>query len=361
MEKYFIPYGAESITAMIRDAISSGAREAVITGNWEITSPVRIPSDFTLNLINCHLRLADGVYSNIFVNEHHDTPEGNTLEGRDRNIRIIGLGEVILDGGNYNGLSEKTQKKDGLPPIWKNNLILFTNVDGFCISNIQCHNQRWWAMNFIYCAHGLIENIHFKACDIGIDQNGNPYHGLKRECYSEVLVKNADGIDLRQGCHDIEIRNITGFCEDDSVALTCLNGSMEQRFAVKGLSPELCRVTVENVKTAAYCSNVRLLNQGGMILRDILVDGVEDTSEDCPYLDYGVYGVNLGDVHMYGSRHSVSGETYNITLRNIRHRGVAAVRLAGVIDNLVLENIEVPEETGTGIATRQILDQRENF
>ena len=274
MEKYFMPYGAESITAMIRDAISSGAREVVITGNWEITGPVRIPSNFTLNLINCHLRLADGVYSNIFVNEHHDTPEGNTPEGRDRNIRIIGLGEVILDGGNYNGLSEKTQKKDGLPPIWKNNLILFTNVDGFCISNIQCHNQRWWAMNFIYCAHGLIENIHFKACDIGIDQNGNPYHGLKRECYSEVLVKNADGIDLRQGCHDIEIRKITGFCEDDSVALTCLNGSMEQRFAVKGLSPELCRVTVENVKTAAYCSNVRLLNQGGMILRDILVDGM---------------------------------------------------------------------------------------
>jgi hypothetical protein len=207
----------------------------------------------------------------------------------------------------------------------------------------------------------LIENIHFKACDIGIDQNGNPYHGLKRDCYSEVLVKNADGIDLRQGCRNIEIRNITGFCEDDSVALTCLNGSMEQSFAVKGLSPELCRVTVENVKTAAYCSNVRLLSQGGMILHDILVDGVEDTSEDCPYLDYGVYGVNLGDVHMYGSRHSVSGETYNITLRNIRHRGVAAVRLAGVIDNLVLENIEVPEKTGTGIATRQILDQREIF
>jgi hypothetical protein len=90
MDKYFIPYGAESITAMIRDAISSGAREVVITGNWEITGPVRIPSNFTLNLINCHLRLADGVYSNIFVNEHHDTPEGNTLEGRDRNIRIIG-------------------------------------------------------------------------------------------------------------------------------------------------------------------------------------------------------------------------------------------------------------------------------
>ena len=112
---------------------------------------------------------------------------------------------------------------------------------------------------------------------------------------------------------------------------------------VEGLSPELCHVTVQNVRTAAYCSNVRLLNQGGMILHDILVDGVEDMSVDCPYLDYGIYGVNVGDIHMYGSRHSVSGETYNITLRNVKHGGVAAIRLAGVIDNLVTENITVPE------------------
>ena len=374
MEKHFQPGGAAYISAAISKAVSSGCREAVITGCWEIDRETRIPGDFTLILENCHLRLADGAYCNIFVNEHHDTELGKTLRGRDRNIRILGRGKAILDGRNYNGLSEKTARKDSMPPIWKNNMILFTNVEGFHIANLHCRDQRWWALNFIYCAHGVVENIDFRACDIGVDENGNPYHGLIRDKYDQVLIKNADGVDLRQGCHSIVIRNITGFCEDDSVALTCLNGRMEQRFAVEGLSPEICHVTVQNVKTAAYCSNVRLLNQGGMILHDILVDGVEDMSADCPYLDYGVYGINVGDIHMYGSRHSVSGETYNITLRNIKHRGVAAVRLAGVIDNLILENVEVPEAAGSQdeviqiphgkevikarAATQKVLDQR---
>lgn len=374
MDKHFQPGGAAYISAAISQALDKGSREAVITGCWEIDRETRIPGDFTLILENCHLRLADGVYCNIFVNRNHDTQTGRTVAGRERNIRILGRGEAILDGGNYNGLSERTAGRNGLPPIWKNNMILFTNVEGFHIANLHCRHQRWWALNFIYCAHGVVENIDFRACDIGVDENGNRYHGLIRDKYEQVLIKNADGVDLRQGCHSIVIRNITGFVEDDSVALTCLNGGMEQRFAVEGLSPEICHVTVQNVKTAAYCSNVRLLNQGGMILHDILVDGVEDMSGECPFLDGGIFGINVGDVHMYGSRHSVSGETYNITLRNIRHRGVAAVRLAGVIDNLIMENIEVPEDSGTPgetvqiphgkevvtarAATQKILDQR---
>lgn len=345
MDKIFQPNGAGYISAAIAEGLSNGSRTAVITGCWEIDRETRIPGDFTLILENCHLRLGDGTFCNIFVNEHHDTDVGRTIQGRDRNISIIGRGEAILDGGNYNGLSEKTQRKNGLPPIWKNNMILFTNVEGFHVANLHCRNQRWWALNFIYCAHGVVENMDFSSCDIGVDEAGNQYHGLIRDKYDEVLIKNADGVDLRQGCHSIVIRNITGFCEDDSVALTCLNGSMEQRFAVEGLSPELCHITVQNVRTAAYCSNVRLLNQGGMILHDILVDGVEDMSAECPYLDRGVYGINLGDIHMYGSRHSISGETYNITLRNIFHKGVAAIRLAGVIDALTIENVQVPEDT----------------
>ena len=167
--------------------------------------------------------MKDKVYANMFVNEHHGTDFGKTKEGTDRNIKIIGKNGAILDGGIYNGLSEITQNQNGLPPIWKNNIILFTNVDGFEISGISCHNQRWWALNFIYCSNGYLHDIDFKACDIWVDENRNEHHGLERDKYSEILVKNADDIDLRQGCHDITIENIKGFTEDDSVALTALN------------------------------------------------------------------------------------------------------------------------------------------
>ena len=370
----FIKNGGNAIQEMINAACADESRQAIVTGNYEIEQTVLIPSEFTLILDNCHLVMADNTFCNMFTNENCHTAKGRTKEGTDHDIIIEGRGRVILDGGNYNGLSEKTAGKNGLPPIWKNNMILFTNVEGFHVAGLHCRNHRWWALNFIYCAHGVVEDLDFCACDIGVDENGNRYHGLIRDKYDQVLIKNADGVDLRQGCHSIVIRNITGFVEDDSVALTCLNGGMEQRFAVEGLSPEICHVTVQNVKTAAYCSNVRLLNQGGMILHDILVDGVEDMSADCPYLDRGIYGINVGDIHMYGSRHSVSGETYNITLRNIKHRGVAAVRLAGVIDNLVMENIEALEDSDSQdeilliphgkelvkakAGTQRILDQR---
>jgi len=332
--------GARYISEKIQEAISNESRTATICGKWEIEREIRLPSNFTLILENTHLKMADGVYSNLFVNQNHDTEIGTTPQGTDRNISLIGRGEAILDGGRYNGLSEKTQFKDGLPPIWKNNLLLFTNVEGFLVEGISCRNQRWWALNFIYCSHGSLKNLDFCASDLGIDENGKEYHGLKRGFYSQVVVKNADGIDLRQGCHDISIENVTGFTEDDSVALTALNGRMERRFAVKEFSPDICNVTVKNVRTAAYCSNVRLLNQGGIPLHDIFVDGVYDEAEQSPHMDRGVYAVRVGDSRLYGERHSTCEETYNISIRNVRGGGKCAVSLAGAVRNLTMLGIE---------------------
>ena len=331
--------GSQYIESLIKGAVADGSRTAVVTGNWLIGTAIRIPSDFVLILDGCHLKMTDGCFSNLFVNEHHDTPVGRTLAGTDRNIRILGRNGAILDGGNYNGLSEKNQGRDGMPPIWKNNLILFTNVEGFEMGGFACHNQRWWAMNFLFCGNGHLHDLEFQACDIGISPDGQPYHGLQREKYDEVLVKNADGIDLRQGCHDILIENITGFTEDDTIALTGLCGIVEKAFAVAGASTDICRVTIRNVRAAAFCTIVRLLNQSGVKLYDILVDGVFDTASECEKLDRGLYAVRVGDKYLYGSRHSTEEETYNITIRNVCGGGDYVLVLAGSIGNLALEDI----------------------
>ena len=336
----FAKNGSAYITSKIEEAVKNESRTATISGNWEINEAVRLPSNFTLILENAHLRMADGVYSNMFVNENHGTEIGKTIAGTDRNISLMGRGEAILDGGSYNGLSEKNSNKDGLPPIWKNNLLLFTNVDGFRVSDIACCNQRWWALNFIYCANGYLGNIDFCADDTGIDENGNLYHGLIRGKYDEVVIKNTDGIDLRQGCHDILIENITGFCEDDSVALTAVDGKMERLFAVEGLSTDLCNVEIRNIRTAAYCSNVRLLNQGGIKLHDITVDGVYDMGPESTHLDRGAYAMHIGDTRLYGTRQSTEEETYNITVKNVRGGGLAVLALAGAIKNFVYYGIE---------------------
>ena len=352
MSEIFKKGGSEYIAAEIKKAIENETRTAKISGNWEIDSAVRIPSNFTLILEDCHLCMADGSFSNMFVNKHHDTEVGRTLAGRDSNISVIGRGRAILDGGKYNGLSEKNASKDGMPPIWKNNLLLFTNVEGFKVSDISCRNQRWWALNFVYCAHGYLGNIDFCANDTAFDENGNEYHGLIRSKYSEVLVKNADGIDLRQGCHDIVIENITGFTEDDSIALTGLNGRVEKAFSVPELPSDICNVEIRNIRTAAFCTNVRLLNQGDIKLHDILIDGVYDMGPECPYMDEGRYAVRVGDVHMYGTRHATEDETYNITIRNVRGAQTHVIALAGAMKNLVMYGIEAVGNT------KMLLDDR---
>ena len=249
MHSEFQKNGTAHIRALIQAAIEDESRTATVTGAWEIEEAIRIPSNFTLILEGCHLQMAEGVYANMFVNEHHDTEIGKTTAGTDTNIAILGRGEAILDGGIYNGLSERTQKRNGLPPIWKNNLVLFTNVDGFEISGLRCRNQRWWALCFVYSANGVLRDLDFTSSDIGVDAQGNRYRGLRWNAYGEILVKNSDGIDLRQGCHDFVIENITGFTEDDTVALTGLNGELERTFAVAGLAPDIARVRIHNVRS----------------------------------------------------------------------------------------------------------------
>jgi len=340
IEKIFLAGGYSYITSLIREAVANESRTATVEGNWWIDREIRLPSNFTLILRDCHLRMTDGSFSNLFVNENHGTEIGKTVRGTDRNINIIGLGEAILDGGTYNGLSEKTQLKNGLPPVWKNNLLLFTNVDGFKISGISCRNQRWWALNFIFCSNGYLGNIDFRANDTAIDADGNEYHGLVRDSYAQALVKNADGIDLRMGCHDILIENITGFTEDDSIALTALNGVLEKTFFVEGLSKDLCNVEIRNIRTAAFCTNVRLLNQGGTTLHDILIDGVRDMANESPYMDRGKYAVRVGDTRLYGERHATEDETYRITVKNVCGGGEAVIALAGEMRDFVMYGIE---------------------
>lgn len=341
MRTFFEKGGSEYISALILEGVKNGTRFATVSGNYEIDKPIRIPSDFTLILDSCHLRLADGVFSNIFLNEHFDTEIGKTTAGTDKNIKIIGRGKAILDGGNYNGLSEKTQMKDRFPPVWNNNLILFSNVDGFEIRHLYACEQRWWAFCFVYCSHGRISNVEFCANDRGIDEDGNIYRGLKRDKYKEACVKNADGIDLRVGCHDIIIENISGFTEDDTVALTALSWYLEKLVKVEGLPTDICNVEIRNVASSAYCSNVRILNQGEHKIHDIYIEGVYDTSENSPHMDRGGCGVRIGDsTHLYGTSASTADETYNITVRSVRSRAVHSMALHGVIGNLVIEDVE---------------------
>ena len=342
----FLTGGSEYIRREIGFGIQNGTRRAIIQGNWEIDSAVRIPSDFTLILDNCHLKMADNTFDNLFINEHHDTPEGNTLAGTDKHIAIIGRGNAILDGGNYNGLSEVSARQPGMPSIYQNSLLFFTNVDSFEIRNISFYNMRHWAMHLLFCRNGELTDLHFKANDTCIDDDGNIYHGLSMEYYHHMLVKQADGIDIRRGCHHILVENVTGFAGDDLVALNAMSSKGNQKYAVEGLPDDVCYIKVKNVVGEALSSNVRLLCQsregfGRNTLHHIVVDGVDDISATTDYLkNHGMYGVHINTNHLYGTSLATEDEMHHITVRNVHSRADYAVGLAGnPIKNFTLENI----------------------
>ena len=275
----------------------------------------------------------------MFSNVNCRTEEGRTREGKDTDIRIEGRGRVILDGGEYNGLSERTYKEMGFH-ITVNCLLLFANVDGFSINNIHIRNQRYWGMAFYFCRNGKLSNIDFMADCTYIDDNNVKRTGLSREFPMEwARIMNADGIDIRSGCHDIMIENITGFTQDDSIALTGLYGRGEKLYEVEGHDYDIYNIIIKNVMTSALYANVRLLNQGGVKLYNVIIDTVVDTSKDSPCLKRGSSGIRIGDRHMYGKRHATCNETFNITIRNVISRAIAPLNIVSEVRNLILDNI----------------------
>ena len=342
MEHYTDPNryeGTDSarLQAAVDDAERRGLGMTVITRKeddplapWELTETLLLPSDFTLVIENCTLRLADGVFCNAVSNRNCGTALGRTLEGRQKNIRILGLGNAVISGGNYNGLGERNANREGRPPIWVNAMLFFTNVEGIVLENLRLEKSRWWAVCFTHCSAGTVRHIRFESDRTRVDEDGRIVEGLPEHFhYEQIRVKNSDGVDLRTGCHDFLLEDLSGFTEDDTVALTGVpprDGGLESVFDLEGASDDIRNVIIKDIHSYSFCSLVRLLNQGGVRLYNITVSGVTDTWEPDCGISRSNYAVRLGDPHPYGGRAALPEETSHITVENV----ISAARLAGV-------------------------------
>ncbi len=310
-------------------------RRLVVTGKHMVSETVWLPSGFTLELAGAYLTQAPGTFCNIFRADNAE------------DVAIIGRPGAdgrpsTLDGGEYNGLGEKNANREGRPPIWVNNMILFTNVRRFRVEGLHMTNQRWWASNFIGCSEGTIRHLSFLADHTSVTEDGTLLNVLRKGKYHEIRVKNADGVDLRAGCHDIVIEDISGFTEDDTVALTCLPGRLEKGFLPPDAQYEIRDITVRNVHSSSYCSIVRLLAQGGTQMHRILVEDVSDTSDGKTYFEGTAHTViNLGDCHAYSKPQATPGDVTDITIRNVATH-VEPLLVRGAVSRLTAEAIGEP-------------------
>ena len=298
-----------------------------LTGDdlWIISSPLFLTSQKTVILDGAHLRLADGVSSNIFATE---VPVGEPKTADDllHDIHILGQNDAVLDGGIHNGLTEKTANKDGRPHILNNTFVYLRGVSGFSVKNLRIVNPRYWGLTFTYCDGGEISDIDFTAA------NDAP---------------NQDGIDLRVGCHDIVIRSITGSTGDDTVALTGLLGITGQKQEIEGLSHDIHDVIIENI--SAYVTGghgiIRLLCHDGVNLYNVRMAHIHDRSIDCDGVRCQA-AIRIGDRNYAGIRPALPEEMHDITVSDVLTNAKIAVKLHGGPQTLVLQNVRTTDSDG---------------
>ena len=346
MKQYFTPNcpecigktDSESIQNAVDMAKKTGANKVVIPrGNertnsfeWVIDKAILLPSDIEIVLDNCYLVQATGCYDNVFRNENYDKDDSirRTLAGEQKNIRITGLGNAKIDGGVHNGITEENHRRTDpkLPLVYVNNMILFHNVDNFSVKGLYIKDQRWWAMHFLYCSHGLIENITF-------DTN-NEY-------------PNRDGIDLRVGCHDIIIKDIFGYCGDDVIALSAFGGNVTAH-SVEGKSPDIHHVHIRDVVACpTQYATVGIRNSSGIKLYDITVDSITDISD-------GVKANPLNQIRIgqkgFGT-HNALGDISRIYINNLKVNHGAGVMINLTLADSHISNIFCGENARSAVTT----------
>ena len=336
-EKVISSSDSLSIQNAVKLAKETGLNKVVIprmnmrtnAAEWNIEKAILLPDDIEIVLDNCYIRHADDTFDNIFRNENMKELPGNKPEEREqKNIFITGIGNAVIDGGKPNGLTEATSKLGTDRYIYQNNTILLHNVDNFAIENITIKNQRWWAINLVYASNGRLSNITFDA---------------------RKTLLNQDGIDLRIGCHDIIIENIYGQTGDDMIALTVLK--RPDWLFVESKDMDIYNVSIKNVVgSSVCCALVALRNTDGILLRDVTIDGVYDTSAKSDSLrPYAV--VRVGQHAYFKERLPLPGETRNIYINNVHAQKGEAVMLNVALTDSYVGNVFCGAEALSGVTT----------
>lgn len=348
---------SERINQAIAAGAATGQRVVVPRQNstgsetrdvWLLDTAILVQSGTILELENCHIQLSDAARDNFIRSANCGM--GITDIPPMENVYIRGIGRVVLEGADRprsTGDSAKTlgertfgtdAGKEGASQTgdWRNIGILLAYVEDFRIENIQIKDPHCWAISLERCGNGVIRDIDFSAGE------------SKMVDGARVTLLNQDGLDLRQGCHDITIENITGHSGDDLIALTNIRfdnleaGSPDSFMASKpddrgeGLD-DIRNIIIRNVRghTAGGHHIVRFLNAGGLRIHDVILDGLIDTSTGKP----AKAAVKIGDNNPAWGGVTPLGDTYRLLISNVMSRAQHTILIGGSLSESVISNV----------------------
>ncbi len=378
----------ERIEAAIRDCeggtVVIPARKSDIEPErttWLLDRAILLPSNTTVILQNCHIKLSDRCRDNFFRSANCglgiDEPEPA------ENIHIIGIGNCVLEGAdhprstgdpskflgcpcpkNFTGVPEPTfidlhthsygtdAGVDGETQTgdWRNIGILMANVSHLSIVNIRIIESHAWAISLEACDHAKVDSIEFRQCMTRIIDG------------AEQNVENQDGINLRNGCHDVRISNITGTTGDDVIALTAIASDRHRKGGQLGSmhvmgdywdrrEKGIYNIIIDNI--LAYSAGnrhiVRLLATDGAEVRNVAINNIIDASPDdfhgnCLVLCGGAPGP-IGEPHYpYGMVFEQC--LFNINISNVISNTRNGICIPGGLSNSNITNIIRRNPTG---------------
>ncbi|MFA7174584.1 MAG: glycosyl hydrolase family 28 protein [Kiritimatiellia bacterium] len=317
---------SDRIEAAIAKAVETGERSIEIprmnakSGQpiWLIERAILLPSNFTLLLRDSLVRLAPGTQDNLIRNA------GTSKEPMEENenIRILGIGNAMLSGGTEAHF-DPPGDRSGWPTIG----VLLCGVKYFTIEGLTLEETQAWAISVENgCAFGRIANLHFK---------------------NTAKYPNQDGVDIRKGCHDILIENITGELGDDAVALTALRSDKpptpgRKSMQIGGKKPRendnIYNITIRNVRVKTPYHMVMLLCHDGIKLYNIFISDIMDASEVGDRRRTNA-GVKLGESGYSSMSRGHMGDISNISVNNVLTRGKRSLWVRAPLQNAVLRNI----------------------
>ena len=341
---------AETDSRSIQNAVDAAAAQGIHlvviprwnvrtqTAVWVLEKAIKVPSNMTIIFLQAYLRHADFCYENMFTNSRAYEHEGRCIAHEEHDLTFSGIGDVVLDGGTPNGLLEKTCNLYGLPDKRYNATVLFNNVRNLVIENMQFRQSRWYGTYFIHCDTCRISNLDFDEWE---------------DCC------NRDGVDIRSGCHNFLVENITGTTGDDTVALNNLGNDGNDGRYVEGKDPDTLHMVIRNVKSdAGRWFTVRLLCQDRHLEQDFTLDTIMDVS----YAENqkGVDAVVMIGSHEYHYKIPAElGDLAHLTIRDVYCRSRQAVAFGGCSDDVTVSNIHVYGDGCSAVSVRQEANVRD--
>ena len=348
---------------------------------WMLDRAILVPENTTVILQNCTIKLSDRCRDNFFRSANCGMGIENPV--RIRNVHIRGEGQCTLVGADHPRATGDGGKilacpcpylpedlcrlapwipeerrtpqkldfwdahdhsygtdagKEGQSQYgdWRGIGVLLANVEHFSIENIRIVKSHGWGISLEACAKGRVEKIDFDA------NMSKEIDGMLNN------MENQDGIDLRNGCHDIMISDITGNTGDDVIALTAIvpdnevyhpGGSLRTTHVMHNdwsrRERDIHDVIIRNVIAwSQLCFTIRLLPCNAKIW-NVVIDNVID-DPPAGQTHFGVLLLGEEDL-AYGK--NLPGSMRNITVSNVICNSQRAIVIPGYLKDSVITNV----------------------